>query len=204
MEEGFIGGHVMIHINQARIVHGVGQALRFIGGLLVMSMAVVYSCGVIFGYLKTDQRLDAASLFFIVFTTALSLIIIRPDYLRRLKLLEAGGVKVEMQVLEEVKEKQIDQEARIQQIADIIPLLIPRSEQAHLQNLAANRTANYLGNHNLRTELRRLRYLGLIEMLNAHTIGEIQDDMKIDLAAYVALSALGKEWVQRLQALKKG
>lgn len=195
----------MIHTNQsARIVHWVGQALRLIGGLLVMSMAVVYSCGVIFGYLKPDQRLDAASLFFIVFTTALSLIIIRPDYLRRLKLLEAGGVKVEMQVLEEVKEKQIDQEARIQQIADIIPLLIPRSEQAHLQNLAANRTANYLGNHNLRTELRRLRYLGLIEMLNAHTIGEIQDDMKIDLAAYVALSALGKEWVQRLQALKKG
>lgn len=74
-------------------------------------------------------------------------------------------------------------------------LILPQNERVHLLNLAQKRTAGYKGNHPLRDELRRLRFLGLIRMRAGQQVGLMKDGLLFDLDTYVELTELGKHWV---------
>ncbi len=121
--------------------------------------------------------------------------------LRQLKSLSFGGYKLEM--LERVREKQARQEDQIEDITLMLPLLIAANERVHLINLAEGRTKGYKGNHALRSELRRLRFLKLIRMRSDQHIGYMKDGLFFDLAAYVELTDLGKRWVKRIQQIEQ-
>jgi len=121
--------------------------------------------------------------------------------LRQLKSLSFGGYKLEM--LERVREKQARQEDQIEDITLMLPLLIAANERVHLINLAEGRTKGYKGNHALRSELRRLRFLKLIRMRSDQHIGYMKDGLSFDLAAYVELTDLGKRWVKRIQQIEQ-
>jgi hypothetical protein len=121
--------------------------------------------------------------------------------LRQLKSLSFGGYKLEM--LERVREKQARQEDQIEDITLMLPLLIAANERVHLINLAEGRTKDYKGNHALRSELRRLRFLKLIRMCPDQHVGYMKDGLSFDLAAYVELTDLGKRWVKRIQQIEK-
>ena len=66
-------------------------------------------------------------------------------------------------------------------------------------NLAHGSTANYKGNHNLRSELRRLRSIGLLCMRPNQQMSFIKDGMTVELANYVELTSLGQKWVRRIE-----
>ena|SRR5260370_12572499 len=77
----------------------------------------------------------------------------------------------------------------------VLPLLLPKPEQQHILNLGAGNTSNYQGNHFLRSELRRLRSMGLLEKHAGRNIGDIRDNLTVDLSKYVYLTKSGKDWV---------
>lgn len=86
----------------------------------------------------------------------------------------------------------------------MLPLLLPIAEQNHLRNLASGQTREYSGGHVVRTELRRLRSLGLVRMHRDRTVGQMQDGRRFDLADFIELTELGRHWLRRLQEIEVG
>jgi hypothetical protein len=76
---------------------------------------------------------------------------------------------------------------------------VPELLRNHLVNLASGRTSNYEGRGTLRSELRQLRDLGLVEKLPNRNIGDIQTGKTVDLSDYVKLTEFGKGWLQALK-----
>jgi hypothetical protein len=86
----------------------------------------------------------------------------------------------------------------------MLPLLLPEAERQHLRNLASGQTREYLGGHWVRTEVRRLRSLGLVRMHRDRNVGQMQDGLRFDLADFIELTELGKRWLRKLQELEAG
>lgn len=118
---------------------------------------------------------------------------------RHIKTFSMGQLKFEL--IEKLRERQDKQEERLADIALILPLLLPDREVKHVRNLWAHATAGYKGNHFLRTELRRLRSIGLLTMKEGRTVAEMKDGAEFDLADYVGLTELGRRWAVRIQEI---
>jgi hypothetical protein len=82
----------------------------------------------------------------------------------------------------------------------VLPLLLPIQEQKHLTNLGTQKTSGYQGNHAMRSELRRLESMGLLKKRAGRHIGDIKDNLTVDLQDYVCLTEFGQEWVTIIQA----
>jgi hypothetical protein len=134
------------------------------------------------------KRIDNTTLLYLVVAGALLL-------LRQIKTFSFGDVKLEM--LEKVRERQVQQEEKLDDLALVLPLLLPEKEQNHLVNLVEGKTKDYKGNKSLRDELRRLRSIGLISMKKGY-IGDIKDGMSFNLADLVELTSLGRRWTKRI------
>lgn len=160
-----------------------------------------YTLGVVLGYVPPERKIDTANLAIIALAVLCVFLLTNPAVFQRLKAFEVSGVKFEM--LERVKEKQAEQEHKIEDIALILPLLLPKAERKHLLNLANGKTAAYKGNAALRAELRRLRTATLIRSLPEFHIGQVEDNANIDLAKYVALTPLGERLVRRIRELEQ-
>lgn len=79
----------------------------------------------------------------------------------------------------------------------MLPLVLPEPQRKHLVNLAERNTKGYTGRDSLRSELRHLRSMGLLQKLPGRNIGDIKSGMACDLADYVELTDLGKRWAER-------
>jgi len=165
------------------ITHWFLLALAFIVGIAAILRVL----------LPSSMRLDEATLLYFSVAAALAL-------LHQVKSLSFGSYKLEM--IERIKEKQAKQQDDIEDIALIIPLLFPDTERKHLLNLAKGNTKEYIGRPTLRTELRRLRAIGLIKKLPGHNIGHMVDNMLFDLADYIELTDLGRRWAKKIQQLE--
>jgi hypothetical protein len=82
----------------------------------------------------------------------------------------------------------------------LLSAVIPEPERAHLLNIAQKRTRGYKGNGSLRSELRHLRTLGLIDKVKGRHIGDLTTGSVFDLADFVELTESGKQWAAKLQA----
>ena len=102
--------------------------------------------------------------------------------------------------LTEIKSKQEWQQDHLKVVQLVLPLLLPIQDQQHLINLGTQKTSGYEGNHAVRSELRRLRSMGLIEKHAGRNIGDIKDNLTVDLRDYVYLTKSGQEWVTIIQA----
>ena len=148
-----------------------------VGALLRMSSSVVAT------------RLDQTTLLYLGVAGVLLL-------LRQVKTLSMGQVKFEL--IERLRERQDKQEERLADISLILPLLLAGREVRHVKNLFARTTSGYDGSHSLRSELRRLRSIGLLTMKETRTVGEMKDGARFDLARYVDLTDLGRRWAVRI------
>ena len=99
-------------------------------------------------------------------------------------------------VLAELRERLVSVEASLRIRPPPVETLT-NSEQKHLYG----RTAGYRGNHEVRSELRRLRDLTLIT--NTEPIGSAEDGRTFDLAKLVQLTPLGAQQAQQLDGMKK-
>ena len=88
---------------------------------------------------------------------------------------------------------------QVEDLAMMLPLVIPGPERKHLLNIASGTTQGYKGRGSLRSELRRLRSMGLIRKHTNRHIADLQSGDVYDLADYVELTDLGKRWAMKLQ-----
>ena len=165
--------------------------------IFIISTVTVYTWAVITGHVSENRKIDMVNLAVIAFAVVTSLIILNPRIFNRLKMFQVSSFKLEM--LERVKEKQAEQETRLDDITLILPLLIPKTERKHLLNIAEGKTSDYKGSHSLRSELRSLRSAGLIKSKPQTTIGQLKNDSIMDISNLLELTALGNHWIKRIK-----
>ena len=175
--------------------------LRLFFAILMTIAGLSYTFLVITGKIPESRQLSATHLALLTFLSVGVFVLVSPESLRRLKLLELSGFRLEL--LERVREKQIEQAQALDAISLVVPLLLPKTEQKHLVNLLIAETENYKGGHTLRSELRRLRSVGLIRMTNKGFIADLKSDMRFDLAGYVELTELGLRWANQISKLEE-
>ncbi|MCI5144827.1 MAG: hypothetical protein D3923_04700 [Candidatus Electrothrix sp. AR3] len=164
-------------------------------------IGISYTLLVVLGEIPQANQLSATHLVLLIFLSIWVLFLVSPDTLKRVKLLELSGFKMEL--LERVQEKQIKQTEALDTISLVIPLLLPKMEQKHLVNLSVGKTEKYRGGSVLRLELRRLRSFGLIEMTNRGYVAHLIDNKIFDLSYYVKLTRLGKRWARQINQLEE-
>jgi hypothetical protein len=84
-------------------------------------------------------------------------------------------------------------------LALALSLAIPEPQQKHLANLAAGKAKGYRGCGSLRSELRHLVSVGLLEKLPGRHVGDLKSGETYDLAEFVKLTGSGKRWVERIK-----
>jgi hypothetical protein len=175
---------------------------RWIIAFFIGALSLAYVIGLVSGNIPKERQIDATVIALIVLSAISILFLVRPDSFSRLKLLEMAGFKLEL--LEKVREKQEMQQVRLDDIRWILPLLLPVTERNHLFNLERGQPKEYKGGGALQTELRRLRSIGLIEMVHPdRPIAQLQDGKKINLGDYVRLTKRGRQWVTHIQEIEK-
>ena len=174
----------------------LNPTVRVALSLGIVALVLAYSVGVVSGLIIEARKIDATHFTLIVVAAVVAAMILRPDLIERLRKFKFMALELD---LEQVKQKQSVQQDLIQDIRTVLPLLIPEPEKQHLYKLADKKTQDFEGGHNARTELRRLRSIGLIRMVDGHHISEIKSDMIVDLARYVELTPFGQTWVERLR-----
>jgi hypothetical protein len=177
------------------------KSIHIMTALLVSLLALAYTIGVLAGFIPESHKIDAIGLAIIALAIVVVTMLVRPDVLERLKLLELTGFRLEM--LERVKERQERQENQLEDISLILPLLFPATERKHILNLDQRNTTGYRGHGMLRAELRRLRSITLIEMRNNRHVGDMRDGLTFDLADYVKLTPLGERWAKRIKEIEQ-
>lgn len=183
-----------------------------IAGVLII-LLVAYTTAVVTGDVPAERKIDAVHLGLIVIVTLAIAALLQPRFFERLRSIKLSGFEMEM--LEQVKEKQARQELALQDIRDLLPLLLMEKEQKILRGLAEGKTKDWKGGASLRAELRRLRSMRLVVMKAAvdedklaskdskRHVSEIKDEIKYDIADFVELTESGKRWIQRIKAIEK-
>jgi hypothetical protein len=174
---------------------------RVVLAVLIIALVILYTAAVVGGFVPEGRKIDTVNLTAIAIALVCVLILINPGIFDRLKMFEVSGFKLEM--LERVREKQAEQERKLEDITLILPLLLPKEERKHLLNLAEGKTAEYKGCATLRVELRRLRTAGLIKSRPETFIGQMNDGSNLDLAKFVELTMLGERWVRRIKEIER-
>lgn len=174
--------------------------LRWIGAALIGLAVLQYLGLIVFAGLAEERRLTLVELGILLLAGGSIALLVQPNLLGLVKLIEVAGIKLE---LERLQEKQKAQESELETMRIMLPLLLPEDERSHLKNLATGRTAGYYGNAGLRQTLRRLRSAQLLQMKNDHHISELQDGYKFDLANYIELTSDGWQWLERIKAVEK-
>jgi hypothetical protein len=160
---------------------------------------LAYTTLVVAGVVPKDRRIDNVTLAIIVAGVLCCVLLLKPNLMERLRLLELRGFKVE--VLERLQERQIQQQSDLEDIRLIIPILLPEEERKHLLNVAHGKTADYKGGEPLRIALRRLCTIGLLRRRQDRQISDLHSSTKFNLADWVELTKLGRGWVHRLEEL---
>ncbi len=173
---------------------------KFVAALIGLGV-IAYIAAVISGRIDEHRRIDSVALLLLLVASAVVTVIGWPDVVKRLKVLEFSGFKLEM--LGVVNRRQVEQESRLESIDLILPLLLPDSERQHLRNLASLPAQQYQGSHALRRELRHLRSVGLIRIRNDGHVGDLKDGFKFEIGQYVDLTVPGKRWVEQLERTDK-
>jgi hypothetical protein len=182
------------------------RTLRGLIAAIIAVLVVGYTVAVITGAVAPSRQLSATSIILLALAGGAIAVMIRPEALQAISSLSAGGVRVD---LKEVQNVQVElakrQEDQLQLLQEIFPLLLPDNVLKHLQNLEASERGRelslYNGGDSVREELRRLRYMHLIEVAPPHKgIGDIPDG-KFALPEYVRLTQQGAHWIERAQEL---
>ena len=173
---------------------------RRVLGLVCGAVAIGYVVGIVLVGIPQERRLDAPALIALALGLILVALLSFPEIVTRFKRLELQGFKLEM--LEDVKDQQALQKAKLGDIDLMVPLLIPEGERKHLLNLVKGKTHKYKGSQSVREELRRLCNIQLLRRRPPHTIAELKDDLQLDIANLVELTAFGERWARRIQQLE--
>lgn len=175
--------------------------IRILIAAAVVAVVAAYSAAVLSGWIKGSNRIDAVHLALIVLAVIVVIGLIQPRTFDRLKRVKLSGF--ELEILERVRDKQAEQDDQLEDIRLMLSLLLPATEREHLFNLESGKTSGYKGNHAVRTELRRLRSMHLVQMKQGKNVSELKDDGIWDIGTFVELTPMGRRWIKRVREVEK-
>jgi hypothetical protein len=180
---------------------------RSILAYALVLLVTAYVSLLVMGRVPQNARIDFPTLSLAIITALAAVVLVNPktqksfvEIFGRVRSFQIASMRVE---LAEIRAQQMDQRARLEILGLLLPLVLTQAERSHLGNLYHNTTANYVGNSNLRTELRRLRYLTLIDNPN-EPIGTAKDGRTFDLQELVELTPLGRIWAKQIEEMPTG
>ena len=180
-------------------------AIRCIAAGMIVIAVLAYVLALVMGKLPEKAHVDFAAIVLIIVGAASVALIFSPKWdatlaeaFTRVRAFQFSSLKIE---LEAIHVRQDEQGSRLELLQLIAPLVLTDPERKHLLNLHHRRGAEYRGNHEVRAELRRLRYLTLIT--NNKPIASAVDGSTFDLADLVQLTPLGAKWAQQLDDMDK-
>jgi len=180
-------------------------SIRYVVAGMIGLAVLAYILALVFGALPERAHIDFAAIVLVVVAAVGIALLFSPKWdaalfeaLTRVRAFQFASLKVE---LEAIRARQDEQTSRLNLLQLLAPLVLAEAEQKHLLNLQYRKTAGYQGNHEVRTELRRLRYLTLIT--NSKPIAAAVDGSTFDLAELIQLTPLGAKWAQQLEEIAK-
>ena len=173
----------------------VSAIVRVCFALIIALVVSGYLYEILAGKIPEGQKLGAVDVA-IIFVAALVVgVLLRPEFLDRLTRFKLGSVEFE---LEKLQQAQNAQRNELDDLRFVLTLLLQPSELQHLRDLEKGSAQNRVGSHTLRTELRKLRTLGLIQNCKDKHIADLKDQLKMDLKNIVELTKRGREYLERL------
>jgi hypothetical protein len=180
-------------------------AIRYVAAGIIVIAVLAYILALVLGKLPEKAHVDFAAIVLIIVGAASVVLLFSPKWdatlaeaVTRIRAFQFSSLKIE---LEAIHARQDEQGSRLELLQLIAPLVLTDPERKHLLNLHYRRGVEYRGNHEVRSELRRLRYLTLIT--NTKPIGSAVDGSTFDLAELVQLTPLGAKWAQQLDEMEK-
>jgi hypothetical protein len=182
-----------------------GLTVRYVAAGMIGLAVLAYVLALVLGALPEKAHIDFAVIVLIIVAVAGVILLLSPKWdatfleaLTRVRAFQFASLKIE---LEAIRAQQDEQTSRLELLQLLAPLVLTDAEQKHLLNLHHHRTAGYQGNHEVRSELRRLRYLSLIT--NTQPIASAVDGSTFDLATVVQPTPLGAKWAKQLEEMEK-
>ncbi len=182
------------------------MALRYVAAIVVGLLAGGYVIGIAFDRIPKDARIDFPAIVVVLLAgVAIAFLCTSQasetfkNTLSRVRTFEISSLKIELNQIRTRQERQSSQLDLLQLLA---PLVLSERERRHLLNLRLGTTANYGGNHDLRSDLRRLRYLTLITTTQSVHSGAA-DGTVFNLKDLVQLTPLGANWAQQLEEMEQ-
>ncbi len=172
-----------------------GAGIRLALALGIILAISAYIVGIVIGKIQDKQKLGIADVGLLLVGCAAVAVLLRPELLERVTHIKVGSVEFELQKLQHDQEKQRNE---LDDVRFVLTLLLEPSELQHLKNIDKGKTQDYLGRHSVRTELRKLRTLGLIRNRDDRKISELADNSKMDLKNIVELTERGRQYLARL------
>jgi|SRR5258707_238611 hypothetical protein len=169
--------------------------IRCAVAVIVLATVCSYIAGIVLGKISAERKLGGAEVLLVFVSGLVVTVLLRPELLERLTHVKIGSVEVELRKLQE------DQQVQRNELDDlrfVLTLLLQHSEKEHLRKLNEGETQDYVGRPELRTELRKLRTLGLIRSCEGRRIHEIADKRKVDLKDFVKLTERGRHYLERI------
>lgn len=170
--------------------------IRIIIAVAVALIVSIYIVRIVVGGIPANQKLSPADVALVIVAALGTTALLHPELLDRLTHVKFGGFEAD---LKDLKEEQKTQQKELDDIRLILTLLVQRTEKSHLENLEKSGSISYDGNHQVRSELRRLRTLGLIRNRKDRRIGELKDGSKCDLKEIVELTERGRYYLERVR-----
>jgi hypothetical protein len=167
---------------------------RYAVAACVAAVTACYIGAIIGGWLAESRRLDVNTILLLFLSASFVLITVNPSAIEGLSSITFGTFKAEfaqLQRQQDIQQRQVDS------ISAVLALLLTDEQQQQLLKLNRGETARYVGSHALRTRLRKLRDMRLLQMNkddagNIKTIAAMTDDLEVDLGAFLTLTELGK------------
>jgi hypothetical protein len=148
--------------------------------------------------LPEKAHIDFAAIVLVVVAAAVGALLLNPKWragfleaLTRVTVFRFASLKFELAT---IRAQQIEQSSSLELLQLLAPLVLTDPERKHFLNLYHRQKAGHRGNHEVRSELRRLPYLNLIT--NTQPIASALDGSTCDLAGLVQLTPLGARWAQ--------
>ncbi|HXU59608.1 MAG TPA: hypothetical protein VN710_12700 [Verrucomicrobiae bacterium] len=184
----------------------MNKSARLLMAGAICVLMVVYVAALVTGHISDKAKIDLSTVAVVLICLCGIFALVTPgmlpafkEFLSRVTSVEIASMKVQVA---DIRAKQLDQSATLELISLILPLVLGDRERKHLVNLYRKRTKDYVGNHDLRAELRRLRYLTLIVNPGA-PIGSAKDASTFDLAELVQLTSFGRKWARQIDDMEK-
>lgn len=170
--------------------------IRCVIALCILLSVAFYSLGIVAGVIPPQRRLVGADVAILLIGVLITAVLLRPEILDRLTHFKLGSLEFELQKLQS---NQKSQQNELNDVRFALTLLVQDRERDHLANLESGETKNYVGNHDLRTDVRRLRTLGLLANVGDRKVADIKDGQQLDLARFVQLTERGRQYLEKLR-----